>query len=378
MRLTHEDLAARTLARQFPPVTGRDAAAVLELFRRLGPIQSQVPRSPFVTASSRLPGVDYTTVQGLFASQHLLKTSSLRGTVHTSGREHYPGLDAVARRGRAGVLRSQLRLQRVTPEQVTAELEAYADAAWRTRAEIVAHGRAWLTAHESASSAAAVTGTFGENLLWGHSGLLRRPKDERWEKRTDIYHRRARSLVPELGEVSAADGLTEVVRTHLAALGPATRQDLAYFSASPLGAVDAALARLGEEVLHLEGPDGEPFLDLAEAPVDAPETGVRLLPEFDALLVGYCGRYRTRFLDADQLQTVWAKVNGQFAPAVLAGGRIVGTWRTLARRSRTEVEVTMLAPHRPLAEEALAPAVAALATVLELSVEVVRVLPAPP
>ena len=126
MRLTHEDLAARTLARQFPRVAGHDGPAVLELFRRLGPVQSQVPRSPFLTVASRLPGVDYATVCALFESQQLLKTSSLRGTVHTSGREHYPWLDAVARRGRAGAMRNQLKLHQVTPEDLTAELEDYA------------------------------------------------------------------------------------------------------------------------------------------------------------------------------------------------------------------------------------------------------------
>src|SRR3954454_20407371 len=106
MRLTHEDLAERTLARQFPEVGGRGGPAVLELFRRLGPIQSQVPRSPFLTVASRLPGTEYATVRSLFADPLLLKTSTLRGTVHTSGREHYPWLDAVARRARAGPLRS--------------------------------------------------------------------------------------------------------------------------------------------------------------------------------------------------------------------------------------------------------------------------------
>ena len=126
MRLTREDLAARTLARQFPRVAGHDGSAVLELFRRLGPVQSQVPRSPFLTVASRLPGVDYATVCALFESQQLLKTSSLRGTVHTSGREHYPWLDAVARRGRAGAMRNQLKLHQVTPEDLTAELEDYA------------------------------------------------------------------------------------------------------------------------------------------------------------------------------------------------------------------------------------------------------------
>ena len=375
MRTSPDELAARTLARQFPALPARGDAAVLELFRRLGPVQSQVPRSPFLTVASRLPGVDHATVSGLFASHRLLKTSSLRGTVHTSGREHYPWLDAVARRGRAGTIRSQLRLQRVTPEQLVAELEAFADDGWRHRAEIVAHGRAWLLA-QGEDAAAAAAGTLPESLLWGHSGLLRRPRDGRWERRTDVLHRRARSLDPALGLPAFEEALAGLVRVHLGALGPATRQDLAYFHGTGLTAVDAAVRALGEEVVHLEGPGGKDHLDLAEAPVSAPaELGVRLLPEFDALLVGYSGRHRARFLTPDQLEQVWAKANGQFAPVVLRQDRLVGTWRTVAGRGRSvRLEVTPFAGCRAPTEDELATPVAAVAAVLDLHVEDVLVL----
>ena len=100
-RLTTDDLAALTLARQFPPIESRGAAGVLELFRRLGPIQSQVPRAPFLTISSRLPGVAYDTVCALFESHQLVKTSNIRGTVHSSVPEQFAWLDAVARRTRS-------------------------------------------------------------------------------------------------------------------------------------------------------------------------------------------------------------------------------------------------------------------------------------
>ena len=375
MRLTEEDLAQRTLARQFPGLPGRDAAAVLELFRRLGPVQSQVPRSPFLTVASRLPGVDHAAVSGLFAGHALLKTSSLRGTVHTSGREHYPWLDAVARRTRAAAIRSQLRLHRMTPEELVAELEAFADDGWRHRDEIVAHARRWLLAHGEEVGAAAA-GSLPESLFWGHSGLLRRPRDGRWERRTDVHHRRARAVDPGLALPSFEEALTGLVRVHLAALGPATRQDLAYFHGTGLTAVDTAVRRLGGEVLHLEGPDGEDHLDLAGAPTVATgDLGVRLLPEFDALLVGYHGRHRTRFLSADQLEQVWAKVNGQFAPVVLRQDRLVGTWRTVAGRGRrARVEVTAFPGCRPPAEDELTEPVAAVAAVLDLEVEEVRVL----
>ena len=170
----------------------------MELFRRLGPIQSQVPRAPFLTISSRLPGVTYETVCELFESHQLVKTSNIRGTVHSSVPEQFAWLDAVARRTRGAQLRNVLKLQQVTPEGLAAEIEAFASTDWRPRSEIVAHARAWLAEREVGGEAAHVPDLLSDSLLWGHSGLLRRPRDTRWEKRTDIFHQRARSLLPDL------------------------------------------------------------------------------------------------------------------------------------------------------------------------------------
>ncbi|WP_375432962.1 winged helix DNA-binding domain-containing protein [uncultured Friedmanniella sp.] len=366
-RVSLDELRERTLWRQFPDLPGRDGEAVLALVDRLGPIQSQVPRAPFLTASSRLPGVRYTDVRDLFASFVVLKTSSLRGTVHTSGRRLFPWLDAVARPGRAGPLRTQLDLAGVSAADVVAEIEAYADDAWRSRADIVTHLRDWLAEHESAASAAALTGTFRENLIWGHSGLLRRPPDDRWEKRTDVYHRRARSVVPELGTTTVAEALAHLVRVYLGALGPATRQDLAYFFGTGLTVADAAVTSLGDEVVRLTGPEGETFLDLAEPPPAHPRAlGVRLLPEFDALVVGYHQRNRTRFVTADGLGELWARANGQFAPVVLLDDRLVAIWRTVGTSRRTIIEVTPLPGHHPPPEDLLGSAALAVAAALGL------------
>ena len=128
-----------------PRRPGRGPDAVLELFDRLGPIQSQVPRAPFLTASSRLPGVAYDIVNDLFADHALVKTTNLRGTVHTSTAAHFPRLDAVARRA-AVLLRpgSILDLGRASPEELYAEVERFCADDWRPRAEIVEHIRGWL------------------------------------------------------------------------------------------------------------------------------------------------------------------------------------------------------------------------------------------
>src|SRR4029450_1461248 len=117
-RLTDDQLRLHALRRQFPAIDGRGPAAVVELFQRLGPIQSQVPRAPFLTISSRLPGVSYDTVCDLFESHRLLKTSNIRGTVHTSVPEQFALLDAVAPRPRAAQLRRGLEVRQGRPGEL--------------------------------------------------------------------------------------------------------------------------------------------------------------------------------------------------------------------------------------------------------------------
>jgi Winged helix DNA-binding domain len=373
-RLSHDELRRRTLRRQFPSITGSGPEAALELFRQLGPVQSQVPRAPFLTISSRLPGVRYDTVCALFESHQLVKTSNIRGTVHSSVVEQFALLDAVARATRASQLRNALKLQRVTPEQLAEEIEAFTAADWQPRSEIVSHARAWL-AERDGNETGQMPDILSDSLIWGHSGLLRRPRDTRWEKRTDIYHRRARSLLPDLPECEFPAALTQLVRVHLGSYGPALRDDIAFFFGAGLGAVDDALRRLGDEIVRMRGPNDEDYLDLAEGTMGSSDIGLRLLPEFDGLLVGYHGRHRTRFLTEQQLPKVWAKVNGLFSPVVLYDGQLVASWKTITKGRHTDIEVSMLDPHPVLTDDLFTDAIAATEQVLDLKITDLRVRP---
>ena len=370
--LTEEDLRLSTLRRQFPTLTGRGPEHVLELFDRLGPVQSQVPRAPFVFVASRLPGVTYAAVCELFESHRLLKTTNVRGTVHTSGRDDFSRLDAVATPPRLTQTRRALGLAAETAAQLDAELRRWCEGQWRARREIVEHARAWLAQQAPPQSATLLAGTFPESVVWGNSGLVRRPKDAAWERRTDTFHRTATAVVPDLVHVSPERALSDLVRRHLAAYGPVTRHDLAFFFGVGLRQVDAAVAAWGDEVVPRSGPESVTYLDLAEPPTGGVDPGLRLLAEFDGLLLGFEGRNRDRFVDAAGLGRIWAKVNGVFSPVVLYEGRLVATWRTVTERGRTRLQVTMLGGGR-LAGELFSAPVAALEAALAIRVEDVEV-----
>jgi hypothetical protein len=370
---TWDTLARATCRRQFPRIRGRGAPAVVELVERVGPIQSQVARSPFVTVSSRLPGATREAVTEAYESLGVVRGSNLRGTVHTSASSHHGLLDAVTRHAMEKGWRRHLKLERASVADVQAGIEDFARSGWRTPDELREHLIAWLGEHEgtSAAHAAATTGV-GRAFAHVHSGLLRRPLgDGAWDRQAAPGYRTASEV---LGEASRADldpagALVALTRQHLRAFGPANRRDVAWWTGDGLTAVDAVLAKLADELTCRLGPDGQSYYDLADPPAGGQaDPGVRLLPEYDALVVGYDPKSRDRFLDPEHLPQIRMSANGMFSASVLADGRLAAAWKLVAEKARHRIEIEMFPGVRRLAESDLAGQVVALEKALDITI----------
>jgi hypothetical protein len=375
---TWEGLARATLPRQFPRIRGRGPAAVVELVGRVGPIQSQVARSPFVAASARLPGAAHAAVTEAYESLGIVRGSNLRGTVHTSARGQHRDLDAVTRHAMATGWRRQLRLDRASVADVQGGIEDFARDEWRAPEELRAHLVEWLAEHESAAAAdAAATSGVGRAFAHLHSGLVRRPLGEgRWDRQAAPGYRTASAVLgePPRRDLDFAAGMADLARQHLRAFGPASRHDVAWWTGAGLTAVDAAFAALGDELVRRPGPDGRTYVDLAEPPSGGlADPGVRLLPEYDAVVVGYDPKSRDRFLDPEHLPQIWMSANGMFSSGVLADGRLAAAWKLVADRSGHRIEVAMFPGVAALAESDLADQARALEAVLDVEVSDVAI-----
>jgi hypothetical protein len=375
---TWESLARATARRQFPKVRGRGADAVVELVERVGPIQSQVARSPFVTVSSRLPGATHAAITEAYESLRIVRGSNLRGTVHTSARDHHRMLDAVTRHAMKRGWRRNLQLERASVADVQAGIEDFARDQWRTPEQLRQHLIAWLGEHDGpeAAKAAETTGV-GRAFAHVHSGLIRRPLDgAAWHRQSAPGYRTASDLLGEQrrGSVEPAAALVDLTRQHVRAFGPATRRDVAWWTGEGLTAVDIALETLADELTARLGPDGQTYYDLIEAPTGGhADPGVRLLPEYDAVVVGYDPKARDRFLDPAHLPRIWMSANGVFSPGVLAGGRLVAAWKLVTDKSRRRIEVEMFPGVRRLTEDDLANQVTALEAALAIEVDDVAI-----
>jgi len=369
---TLDQLRRATLRRQFPRVRGRGPGAVAEVVRRVGPIQSQAPRAPFVGVAARLPGVSHDAIAAAFEAHDIVKASNIRGTVHVCVREQFPLLDAVTRRTLQGGWRNVLRLPEADVEAVRAEIERWIGDDWRLESDLTDHLTSWLEAHVSAEAAAASKESSGRFMLRGYSALIRRPSNGAWEKRSPWLLRHALPLFgTDLVDADAA--LESLVRVHIGAFGPSTRDDIAWWSGEGLTRVDAAIARLSDEVVARPGPGGATYLDLAEPPSGGrSDPGLRLLPEFDALVLGYHPKGRARFLDPAHAESIWNRANGVFSAAVLYDGWLMALWRLVCAGWRRSFEAWPLPGESLPAETEFAGPVEDLAHALGVEIAEMR------
>ncbi|MGH3503397.1 MAG: DNA glycosylase AlkZ-like family protein [Nocardioidaceae bacterium] len=378
---TWEQLGRATLRRQFPRVRGRGPAAVAELVRRVGPIQSQAARAPFLAVSSRLPGASYDAINAAYESLELVRGTTMRGTVHTCVRDQHAVSDAVSRVTLEGLWRRTLKLEKMSVEDVRAETERFGTGAWQTPDALRANLTRWLSAHETPAAVSAAQSQAGRFMAIGHSGLVRRPLAGGWDRQTTPGYRSAAEVLGESRAGVVADpagGLEQLVRVHLGAFGPATRADVAWWSGAGLRQVDTALAGLGEELTSRPGPDGLTYYDVTDPPPAGwSDPGVRLLPEFDALLLGYAPSARRRFVEPRHLASHFTPDNGMFAPAVLADGRLRARWRLVGSGDSCEIEVTMLPGESRLDESDLSNQAAAVSAALGIEIADVRVAATP-
>ncbi len=378
MAHTWDDLAAATLARQFPadpPASGdpspREIAAAVHA---IGPIQSQNARAPFLGLAARFPGVTRAGVSAAYEELGIVRGSTLRGTVHTSTPDDHALLDAVTRVGQRALWARTLRLRETSLEEVWAAIEDHAHDVWRSPAELLAHLLAWLAEHDP-SAEHRLDNAAGRYFAFGHGGLLRRPVNGDWAGQGAPGYRTAAALLGDRSAILAdpETAVTELTRRHLTAYGPASRHDIAWWAGIGLTQVDAALARLAPELAEEVGPDGRTHWSLTTAAPPSAAPGVRLLPEFDALLCAFDPPARARFVVPEHYQVLWQQENGRLLAPLLLDGRLTGHWHLSGRGRRRTLDVGWFAgTRRPRRAELDAP-IAGVETALDLSITAVTV-----
>lgn len=364
-----DDLRRLSLGRQFPEVADRGPGGVADAVARIGPIQSQTARSPYAGLGARLPGVNHDEITTAYESWQVVRGSTIRGTVHTSTPDHHALLDAATRVGNRALWARTLRLRNHDLEEVWAAIEEFARDAWRTPAELLAFLTGWLGDQGEAEAVQRLDNQAGRYFAFGHGGLLRRPLAGDWSGQGAPGYRTATAVLAP--RAAPDDPLLELVRIQVASYGPVSRYDVAWWSGLGLRQVDALLDRL--DLIWQAGPDGRAYADLPTAPPARDLPGVRLLPEFDAVLCGYDSRARDRFVTSADNDVLWHRNNGLMLAPMLVDGRVGGYWRLEGSGRAKALAITSFAGSRTPREPELEEPVAALSAALDVPITSVTV-----
>jgi hypothetical protein len=136
-----------------------------------------------------------------------------------------------------------------------------------------------------------------------------------------------------LAPVPSDQAQAHLLNRYLAAFGPASLEDIAWWAGWSKGEAQRALSALGSQVAQLNIHDlaaGFWILasDLPALLSTPPLTGgaAQLLPSLDGYIMGY--RDRRRFLDSEHYDQVFDRSGNAFN-SVWMDGRVVGIWREL-------------------------------------------------
>ncbi|GAA2238842.1 winged helix DNA-binding domain-containing protein [Kitasatospora cystarginea] len=163
------------------------------------------------------------------------------------------------------------------------------------------------------------------------------------------------ALRAPLAELPVAEAQAELVRRWLAAYGPATAEDVRWWTGWGVREVRAALTACAAAPVRLDVGDGAGDVEGYALPEDAdgatdgpePEPWAALLPGLDPTPMGW--RQRDWFLPAEHRADLFDR-SGNIGPTVWWNGRIVGGW---AQRADGEIVRELLEPVGAEAEAAI-------------------------
>jgi uncharacterized protein YcaQ len=328
LELSWESVCAWRMQRQ--GLVRRAAAdAWLDVARRVCGLHAQVQSSAELTLWARVDDLDPATVAtALWTDRSLVRTWAMRGTLHL-----LPARELAMWVGAQGVLKPRYETApwRKVFGMSSAEAVAVLDA---IRAALDGEP---LTRDELGDAVARITGEprLGEATR-GSFGTMPKlaalrgdvcfapPKGQKVR-----FTRPDRWLGSDWEPDPPRAAMASVLRRHLAACGPASRETFArWFGMSSAAQAGRLIAALGDEVVPVSLAGWDAWMlatDAEEAAVAAPGGHVALLPAFDQYVVA-APRDDSAVL-ADAVRPRVFRRQGWLSPVLLVDGRIVGVWK---------------------------------------------------
>ena len=319
--LTLRELNRTTLQRQL--LLRRRRLSPVHAIERLAGLQAQLASSPYLALYARLEGFERRSLERALLEGRVVKALLMRATMHLVSAADYPFFDAAVREARTvgrvrgmtppaqALVRKVLALTHERPRTRTELMEALGfhprTAAYeelRTYSWLVALARLEQTPHSA---------------LYGFRG-------------SPVYRPHEHELPPR------RESTAKLIRSYLAAFGPATRGDISQWSGVPVRDLAPGFESLSLRTFKDER--GRELVDLPRAPLVSADLAAppRLLPRWDELLLAHKDRARVL---PDEYRKVVIHKNGDVQQTFLVDGFVAGLWRAEGGR-------VLLEPFAPL------------------------------
>jgi hypothetical protein len=342
--LTLRELNRATLARQL--LLRRHQVSVTKAIERTAGLQAQWPPSPYVGLWTRVEGFSADDLMRAITRRSVVKATLMRRTLHLVTARDYLAYGGIFR---ASLIRELERQCAALGDEVdlAAAGERLAELAAgqpQKRPEILAQlGLPRLRIQDRSPWLL----TYG---LSAYAGLVNGPESSVWRSHTaGTTFVSARTWLGADG--ASGDAATvSLVRSYLAAFGPASRADVAKWTGMARSGVDRGLT--GLELRRFHDEDGRELFDLPRAPLPAGDVTApaRLLPRFDNLVLSHDDRRRV--LPEEYRSAVIE--GGEVRASFLVDGFVAGLWTIEGGRVRVAPFAPLTrAARREVAEEAL-------------------------
>jgi hypothetical protein len=327
--LTRQDLNRATLARQMLLERAADCE-VRSAVERLAGMQAQEPKHPFIGLWTRLDGFSADALLRALTQRAVVRATLMRSTLHLFSAADYAALRLALQPPMSVALRVLgARAEGLDPEAVVSATRQLLAGCPRAFDAIRAGlQERFPDVNDRALGYAARTLVPLVMVPDGDGG-------SRWGYPRVSEFALAEEFLDSALAPAAPDAL---VRRYLGAFGPASVADVQAWSG--IGGFKRVLDGMRDELELFADEQGRELFDLPDAPrpgadADAP---VRLLPEFDNLVLAYDDRTR---VIADEHRPLVTTKNLRVKATFLVDGVVAGTWTVAVKR---KVATLALAP----------------------------------
>jgi hypothetical protein len=326
-------LSRAMLARQL--LLKREKLSIEAAVERIGGMQAQLARAPFVGLWSRLAKMERGDLEKALEDKRVVRATLMRGTLHLVSADDYVALRGTIQlaldHGMRGLLKERLK------EGDTKKVVEIAKKFFETPKTMDALRDSGLFDGDIRAKAYAARCLVP--LVQLHDGSARFVVAEKYLKK----------------KIPMAVDKDELVRRYLAAYGPATIADAQTWSGIP---------DLKDAFAKLDLVTFGKYFDLPKAPRPGEDTPTppRFLPEFDSVLLAH--KDRRRVIADEHRKAVYLPAL-RVAATILVDGAVAGTWIVKNEKKKARLEITPFGKLAKPVKDALAEEGAALVRFME-------------